>query len=193
MRRRKRRSACAGGCGTNSRRHRQGERAPQRRGRGCRRRDGGVRRAGRGRPGRGPMAGERCARRHADQTPARRWCAPRTNWQGARISFAAIDAPLPTPNEAQIDLRARRSRVCPRQSGEAEDPRADRRHRAAAQHQSGRARRAVGAAAAAVDRQSFDAERARRTGRARYLGNQGWPGGLGSRRSVSRARNSPER
>ena len=46
-------------------------------------------------------------------------------------------------------LRARRSRACPRQSGEAEDPRADRRHGAADQHQSGRACDAVGAAAAA--------------------------------------------
>ena len=61
-------------------------------------------------------------------------------------------------------LRARRSRARPRQSGEAEDPRADRRHRAADQHQSGRACRAFRAAAVAVDRQSFDAERARRIG-----------------------------
>ena len=34
--------------------------------------------------------------------PARRWRARRTNWPSARPQLRGIDAPLPTPNEAQI-------------------------------------------------------------------------------------------
>ena len=75
-----------------------------------------------------------------------------------------IEAPLLDSERGADHLGARRPRARPRQSGKAEDPRADRRHRAADQHQSGRACRAFRAAAVAVDRRSFDAERPRRIG-----------------------------
>ena len=38
----------------------------------------------------------------ARPTPARRWRARRTSWPSARRAPRAVDAPLPTPNEAQV-------------------------------------------------------------------------------------------
>ncbi len=99
---------------------------------------------GDGRQGGDRLACRQRLQRSPDQVRARRWRARRTISPSGRRSFAPAAAMRRCRRRSRRrSRRARRSRVCPGQPGKASDPRADRRHGLAAQHQPRRACDAV--------------------------------------------------